>query len=48
MLVCFLLSGESSSSEFKRYEFLLTEGKDTADTIFVRRCAILLQTITGQ
>jgi hypothetical protein len=45
--LCFLLSGENSSSELKYYEFLLTEGEDTANKVFVRRRTILLQTITG-
>lgn len=43
--VCFLPSGENSSSEFKYYEFLLTEGKDPTDTIFIGRRAFLLQAI---
>lgn len=47
-LFVFLPSGEDSSSELKYYEFLLTEGEDTAHTVFVRRCTVLLQTITGQ
>lgn len=47
LTLCFLLSGENSPSELKCYEFLLTEGEDPANKVFVRRRSILLQTITG-
>lgn len=39
----FLLLGQGSSSEFESYEFFLTEGKNTADPIIIRRCSVLLQ-----
>lgn len=38
--------GQDSSSKFKYYELFLTEGKNTANPLTVRRYSILLQKIT--